>query len=139
MPHVFAQVGGEAAQVRRHFTWDRTSRLAHERLQGLRARPVRRLLPRLPERKYVVVCSILRDKRPELLLEALSVLGETLLATSSSNARAMAAEVPVVAAAAGGLTEIVRHCETGLLVPRSDTHAMAEAILSLLAKLDGSP
>ena len=50
------------------------------------------LLPRLPDRKYVVVCSILRDKRPELMLEALSVLGETLLATSSSNARAMAAE-----------------------------------------------
>jgi dihydrofolate synthase / folylpolyglutamate synthase len=50
------------------------------------------LLPRLPEREYVVVCSILRDKRPELLLEALSVLGGTLVATSSSNARALGAE-----------------------------------------------
>jgi dihydrofolate synthase/folylpolyglutamate synthase len=50
------------------------------------------LLPRLPERDYVVVCSILRDKRPQLMLEALSVLGDTLVATSSSNARAVAAE-----------------------------------------------
>src|SRR5439155_3155164 len=32
------------------------------------------LLPRLPDREYVLVCSILGDKRPELMLEALSVL-----------------------------------------------------------------
>src|SRR5436190_3401804 len=31
------------------------------------------LLPRLPDRDYVLVCSILRDKRPALMLEALSV------------------------------------------------------------------
>ena len=41
------------------------------------------LLPRLPEREYVVFCSILADKRPELMLEALSVLGGTLVATES--------------------------------------------------------
>ena len=33
------------------------------------------LLPRLPERDYVLVSSILADKRPDLMLEALSVLG----------------------------------------------------------------
>src|SRR5262249_3408856 len=44
---------------------------------------------------------------------------------------AMAAQVAVVAAAAGGLKEIVRDGETGLLVPRSDAHAMADAILRL--------
>jgi dihydrofolate synthase/folylpolyglutamate synthase len=49
------------------------------------------LLPRLPEREYVLVCSILRDKRPELMLEALSVLGGTLVATESSNARSLRA------------------------------------------------
>jgi dihydrofolate synthase/folylpolyglutamate synthase len=49
------------------------------------------LLPRLPSREYVVVCSILADKRPELMLEALSVLGSTLIATESSNARALGA------------------------------------------------
>ena len=40
------------------------------------------LLPRLPSRDYVLVCSMLEDKRPELLLEALSVLGGTLIATA---------------------------------------------------------
>jgi dihydrofolate synthase/folylpolyglutamate synthase len=50
------------------------------------------LLPRLPARDdWVVVTSILEDKRPELMLEALSVLGPRLVATQSSNARALAA------------------------------------------------
>ena len=48
------------------------------------------LLPRLPTRPYVVVASILADKRPELMLEALSVLGGTLVATTSANGRALA-------------------------------------------------
>jgi dihydrofolate synthase / folylpolyglutamate synthase len=50
------------------------------------------LLPRLPDREYVVVCSVLRDKRPALIVEALSVLGGTLVATRSSNARAVPAD-----------------------------------------------
>jgi dihydrofolate synthase / folylpolyglutamate synthase len=49
------------------------------------------LLPRLPSREYVLLCSILADKRPELMLEALSVLGPTLVATESSNPRALGA------------------------------------------------
>jgi dihydrofolate synthase/folylpolyglutamate synthase len=49
------------------------------------------LLPRLPDREYVLVCSILADKRPELMLEALSVLGGTLVATESANARSLQA------------------------------------------------
>jgi len=50
------------------------------------------LLPRLPAREYVVVTSMLRDKRPVLMLEALSVLGDTLVATRSHNSRAIPAE-----------------------------------------------
>jgi dihydrofolate synthase / folylpolyglutamate synthase len=50
------------------------------------------LLPRLPARgDWVVVASILADKRPELMLEALSVLGDRLVATQSSNTRALPA------------------------------------------------
>jgi dihydrofolate synthase/folylpolyglutamate synthase len=50
------------------------------------------LLPRLPARDdWVVVVSILEDKRPELMLRALSVLGPTLVATESSNARSVRA------------------------------------------------
>ena len=44
------------------------------------------LLPRLPAAPpggWTVVCSILRDKRPGMMLEALSVLGPKLVATES--------------------------------------------------------
>jgi dihydrofolate synthase/folylpolyglutamate synthase len=61
------------------------------------------LLPRLPSGPpdgWTVVCSILRDKRPGMLLEALSVLGPTLIATESRNERALrAAELAALAAA----------------------------------------
>lgn len=49
------------------------------------------LLPRLPDRRFVIVASILADKRPELMLEALSVVGTTLVATQSTNTRAVPA------------------------------------------------
>jgi dihydrofolate synthase / folylpolyglutamate synthase len=61
------------------------------------------LLPRLPSREpggWTVVCSILRDKRPGMMLEALSVLGPALVATESSNERALpAAELAALASA----------------------------------------
>jgi dihydrofolate synthase / folylpolyglutamate synthase len=61
------------------------------------------LLPRLPSAPgagWTVVCSILRDKRPGMLLEALSVLGPTLVATESRNGRALpAAELAALASA----------------------------------------
>jgi len=58
------------------------------------------LLPRLPEREYVVVCSILRDKRPGMMLEALSVLGPTLVATQSPHERCLpAAELAALGSA----------------------------------------
>lgn len=49
------------------------------------------LLPRLPDREFVIVSSILADKRPELMLEALSVVGNVLVATQSSNGRSLPA------------------------------------------------
>jgi dihydrofolate synthase/folylpolyglutamate synthase len=48
-------------------------------------------LPRLPSARYVVVASILADKDVDGMLAALSVLGERLVATSSSNERALSA------------------------------------------------
>jgi dihydrofolate synthase/folylpolyglutamate synthase len=50
------------------------------------------LLPRLPDRHYVVVASILRDKNVDGMLAALSTVGDTLVATASSNSRALPAE-----------------------------------------------
>jgi dihydrofolate synthase/folylpolyglutamate synthase len=61
------------------------------------------LLPRLPSAPpggWTVVCSILRDKRPGMMLEALSILGATLVATESRNGRALpAAELAALASA----------------------------------------
>jgi dihydrofolate synthase/folylpolyglutamate synthase len=60
------------------------------------------MLPRLPPAPggWTVLCSILRDKRPEMMLEALSVLGATLVATESRNRRALpAAELAALASA----------------------------------------
>jgi glycosyltransferase involved in cell wall biosynthesis len=48
-------------------------------------------------------------------------------------AEAMGCEVPVVASDAGGLPEVVEHGVTGLVVPRGDVPALAEAIGALLA------
>ncbi len=45
---------------------------------------------------------------------------------------ALAMRKPVVAAAAGGLPEIIRHEETGLLVPPKEPQPLAEAIVRLL-------
>ena len=50
------------------------------------------LLPRLPDRRYVVVASILRDKDADGMLAALSAVGDTLVATESSNERALSAD-----------------------------------------------
>jgi dihydrofolate synthase/folylpolyglutamate synthase len=49
------------------------------------------LLGRLPSRRYVIVGSILEDKDVEGMLAALSVLGDTFVATRSTNARAVPA------------------------------------------------
>jgi len=65
------------------------------------------LLPRLPDREYVLVCSFLRDKRPTLMLEALSVLGDVLVATESTNARALPARE-----VAAGAEPYFEHVET---------------------------
>jgi dihydrofolate synthase/folylpolyglutamate synthase len=61
------------------------------------------LLPRLPAAPtggWTVLASILRDKRPGLMLEALSVLGPTLVATESANGRTLpAVELAALASA----------------------------------------
>ncbi|MEM9903511.1 MAG: glycosyltransferase, partial [Cyanobacteria bacterium P01_D01_bin.44] len=48
-------------------------------------------------------------------------------------AEAQAMQVPVVGFATGGIPEVVRHGETGLLVPEKDVNALALAIVDLWA------
>jgi len=50
------------------------------------------LLPRLPGDGYTVVASILRDKDVDAMLERLAEAGDRLVATASSNARALPAD-----------------------------------------------
>jgi dihydrofolate synthase/folylpolyglutamate synthase len=50
------------------------------------------MLARLPSRRYVVVASILADKDVDGMLAALSALGRVLVATRSTNARALPAD-----------------------------------------------
>ena len=50
------------------------------------------LLARVPERRYVVVASILRDKDADGMLAALSALGEHIVVTESSNSRTLDTE-----------------------------------------------
>jgi len=50
------------------------------------------LLSRLPDRRYVVVASILRDKNVEGMLAALSAVGDTVVATASAQPRALSAD-----------------------------------------------
>jgi dihydrofolate synthase/folylpolyglutamate synthase len=50
------------------------------------------LLARLPDRRFTIVASILGDKEADEMLQALAVVGDTLVATRSGNARALPAE-----------------------------------------------
>jgi glycosyltransferase involved in cell wall biosynthesis len=51
---------------------------------------------------------------------------------------AAAAGKPVVAAAVGGLREIVRHDETGLLFPLGDEDLLGDALIAVLRDPDGA-
>ena len=50
------------------------------------------LLPRLPDRRYTIVASILADKQADEMLRALTAVGDTLVATGSPNPRAIPAD-----------------------------------------------
>jgi dihydrofolate synthase / folylpolyglutamate synthase len=103
------------------------------------------LLPRLPSvppREWTVVCSILRDKRPGMMLEALSVLGATLVATESLNGRVLPAnELAALASAHFERVEAIpdpaaaRACALGLA--GADGAVLVTGSLYLLADLSG--
>lgn len=73
------------------------------------------------------------DVRPYYSLADLMVLPSHTEGSPNALLEAMAAGLPVVACAVGGVPDIARHEETALLVGRGDTAAMAAAIGRLLA------
>lgn len=75
---------------------------------------IRQDVPRFYEAFDLLVSSSLREGTPMVLLEA------------------MAMAKPVIATCVGGVPDLVRHDETGLLVPPGDIPSMARAIVDLL-------
>jgi glycosyltransferase involved in cell wall biosynthesis len=76
------------------------------------------------------------DVRQLLSTAHLFVLSSDSEGLPISVLEAMAAGLPVVASAVGGVPELVVHGETGLLVPPRDTRALADALDRLLVDAD---
>lgn len=71
------------------------------------------------------ISAVLRDLDIFLFTSRKEGLGSILLAS-------FAARIPVVAAQTGGIPELVKHNETGLLAPIGDATRLAENIISLI-------
>ena len=85
------------------------------------------LLPRLPSRRFTVVTSILADKDADAMLGGLSALGDTLVATTSSNPRALPA---------AALADIARRHFANVEAVEAPSNAVARA--RTLAGRDGA-
>jgi dihydrofolate synthase/folylpolyglutamate synthase len=98
------------------------------------------LLGQLPRGPYVVVASILADKSVEAMLRALAQLGDTLVATASTNARALpAADLADLARPHFARVETVAEPAVARLRARelagSDGHVLVTGSLYVLADL----
>jgi glycosyltransferase involved in cell wall biosynthesis len=73
-----------------------------------------------------------QDVAPVLAAADLFVLPSRSEAFPNAVIEAMAAALPVVVSRVGGIPEVVRHGENGVLVPPDDHEALAEAVLGLM-------
>jgi dihydrofolate synthase/folylpolyglutamate synthase len=98
------------------------------------------LLPRLPDRRFVLVVSILGDKDADGMLAALAAVGDTLIATRSSNPRALSA-TELAARAAERFTSVetvedpLRALERGRELAGQEGAVLVTGSLYLLADL----
>lgn len=101
---------------------------------GTRRRELEEMVVRLGLRDRVVFAGA-REDVPEILAVT-DVLVLSSLSEGSPNAllEGMAAGVPIVATAVGGVPDIVREGETGHLVPPGDGRALGEAMLRLVSQ-----
>jgi glycosyltransferase involved in cell wall biosynthesis len=77
-----------------------------------------------------------QDVAPVLAAADLFVLPSRSEAFPNAVIEAMAAGLPVVASRVGGIPEVVRHGENGVLVPADDQDALADAVLGLMDRRD---
>jgi len=100
---------------------------------GPRAAELRALAERLGIGGRVRFLGHVEDVASLLARADLFVLPSTSEAFPNAAMEAMAAGLPVIASAVGGLLDLVDHGRTGLLVPPSDPAALAGAIASIAA------
>jgi dihydrofolate synthase/folylpolyglutamate synthase len=101
------------------------------------------LLGRLPRRRFTIVASILADKNADAMLRALSTVGDTLVATRSSNARALepgdlAARAAPYFARVEAVTEPREALATARRLAGDDGAILVTGSLYLLAELSMS-
>jgi len=78
--------------------------------------------------------SVDNDRMPEIYRAAdISVLPSLEEATSIAGLESMASGLPLVGTEVGGIPHLVRHRETGLLVPPADPRALGRALAELVA------
>jgi dihydrofolate synthase/folylpolyglutamate synthase len=94
------------------------------------------LAGRLPRRDYTILASILADKDVDRMLEHLAGVGERLIATRSSNPRALAAaDLAARARARFARVDEIPDPETALATAREDPPVLVTGSLYLLADL----
>jgi dihydrofolate synthase / folylpolyglutamate synthase len=94
------------------------------------------LAERLPRRDYAIVASILADKDVDLMLERLAEVGDRLIATRSSNPRALEAS-ELAARARRHFADVIEIAdpETAVATARNDPPVLVTGSLYLLADL----
>lgn len=94
------------------------------------------LAARLPRRDYTILASILADKDVDRMLERLAEVGERLIATRSSNPRALAAaDLAARARTSFARVDEIPDPETALATAREDPPVLVTGSLYLLADL----
>ena len=99
---------------------------------------VRRLVAASPARERITEVGFVDHTSVPAVLSSLDVLvlPSAYEEMGSVLTEAMAAGLPVVASDVGGIPEVVRHGETGLLVPPDDVDALAAALDRIVADPD---